>query len=436
MATNAQDGINLPSYKGLMKAIKKTGKKDKAMAHNQMQWAKKFYKNAKKLNKDVVADLQEVMDFQLANMKEDRDRYVGIYQPLEDEQIAEINEFQGRVSDFDAEVQKLKEDALAFKSEANQQYMAGKAVAGVNQAFAAKKAETERALLDMGVNPNSGASQSLTAGLAAAEGAAQAGAGTVAADAARQEGDARYMAALGEEVKAAALAETGLRMQAGMVAVGQSYPGQIAVQAGQVGTAGAQAVDSTVAIGDAATRARSLAAEYARLNAANLSTWTDALGSQATNSINAYNADTQRQMAEAQQSSGIGSALGAGAAVLKSFVPFAATGGAVEVEHAQPGVQFMYDGGGVADPNLSDTGGATGNYRPTGPTSAASQGTDTAPAMLTPGEFVIPRHVVDWKGQEFFQKLIKSVPEKKQDMVNQTGAKITMRPMATGALTI
>jgi hypothetical protein len=440
----------LPSYKGLLKAIRKTGNKDKKMAHKQMKWANEFYAEAKDLNKDVVADLQEVMDFQLGNMKEDRDRYVGIYQKLEDEQMDEINDFQGRVSKFDEEVAKLKEEAVAWGSEANQKYMAGKAIAGVGQAFASKKAETERALLDMGVNPNSGASQSLTAGLNAAEGAAQAAAGTTAADATRQESHRRVMEAMGEEMKAGALAEAGLRMQGGMVAVGQTYPGQVAVEAGQVGTAGAQAVDSTVGIADAATRARSLAAEYHRLNAANLSTWADALGTKTSGIIGAYNADTSRMTAEAQieanESSGLGSALGIGASVLRGFFPgggavgaatsmFAADGGVVEPE----AVQFLQGGGGVGDPNVSGTGGATGNRFPTGPTASATmtpKGTDTAPAMLTPGEFVVPKNVVDWHGQKFFQDLIKKVPTQKQDTIAQTGAQIAMRPTGPGALTL
>jgi hypothetical protein len=57
---------------------------------------------------------------------------------------------------------------------------------------------------------------------------------------------------------------------------------------------------------------------------------------------------------------------------------------------------------------------------------AASQkppaATDNVPALLTEGEFVIPRHVVEWKGQEYFQNLLKKAPQQRQTMIAQTGA--------------
>ena len=392
-----------PSYKGLFKAIKKTRKKDKKMAHKQMEWANKFYKDAKDLNKDVVADLREVMDFQLTNAKTDRSLYEEVFMPLIKEQLGEIDQFQQRALDFDEEVKILKDEANRFKSEANQKYMAGKAQAGVSQAFAAKKAETERQLLDMGVNPNSGASQSLTAGINLAEGAAQAAAGTTAADAARVEGDVKYQAALDRQVQAGALAEAGLGLQGGMVQIGQSIPGQVAVEAGQVGEAGAQAIDSTIGIADAATRARSLAAEYHRLNQANLDTWSTAITNKFQNKLGLYQAQLQERQIEAQESSGIGGLLGAGAGILKSFLPGFNEGGVVEEGYA--------------------LGGAVGD-------------TDVVPARLTPGEFVVPDHVVKWKGEEYFQKLIDKAPKAKEALVATTGARAQPVPVTQGALAI
>jgi len=423
-----------PDYKGVIKAIKKSAKKDKKLAHKQMKWAQRFYRQAKDLNKDVVADLREVMEFQLDNMKEDRARYEEVFQPLEDEQMAEIDAFQQRAADFDEEVKMLKAEALAFKSEANQKYMAGKAQAGVAQGFAAKKAETERALLDMGVNPNAGASRALTAGLNLAEGGAMAAAGTTAADAARVEGDVKYQAALDRQIQAGALAEAGLGMQGEMVKVGQTYPGQVAVEAGQVGEAGAQAIDSTIGIADAATRARALAVEYRRLNANHLATWSDTVTNKFQNKLGLYQAQIEAEKAEADESSGIGSLVGTGAAVLRSFLPGFKGGGAVEAEHV-PGFKYGGDvGGGVGDPNVSGTGGATGSHTPTGPNAAATSGPDKIPARLTEGEFVVPKHVVEWKGQEYFQKLIKSAPEAKQSLIASTGAEA--RPVPVGAVAI
>jgi hypothetical protein len=40
---------------------------------------------------------------------------------------------------------------------------------------------------------------------------------------------------------------------------------------------------------------------------------------------------------------------------------------------------------------------------------------DDVPARLSPGEFVVPKDVVQWKGEEHFQKLIDQSREKRQE---------------------
>ena len=403
-----------PNYKKVIRSIHKTGRVAKKQQQKQLKWANQFYKDAQALNKDVIADLDVIRSFQLSNAQKTRARYEEVFEPLEDEQIAEINQFQGRVSDFDEEVQKLKDEAIAWKSEANQRYQAAKSQANVHQAFSQEKQAAERALLDAGVNPNSGAAMALNLGADVAEGAAKAAAGTQAADATRIEGDARMQGALDRQVQATTMAEGALRLQGGMVDIGRQYPGQVAAEAGQAATAGAQAIDQTVGIADATARQKALALQWGQQRLDSMKTWVDALNTGFTNKLDLYNAETERQKADAADSSGIGGFLGVAGAALKAF---ANKGGLIEA----------FEGGGM----------------PTGTTATASapavggDDPDIIDARLARGEFVIPSRVVAWKGEEFFQNLIDKAPKEKQELVASTGAVPSIKAVPqAGALAI
>lgn len=418
-----------PGYDKVTKAIKKSSKASKKQADKQLDWAKDFYKEADALNKDVIADLDLIRENQLQAALNDQKRLDEVFEPLEDEQISEINAFQGRVSDFDEEVQKLKDEATAWKSEANQKYQAGKAQASVTQAFSQEKQAAERALLDAGVNPNSGASMTALLGANLAEGAAKAAAGTTAADATRTEGDAMYQAALDRQVQATEMADRALQLQGGMVDVGRGYVDAVTKEAGLAATVGAQGLDQTMAVADAYNKAKALGLDWSKMELDALKTWTDTINTGFTNELDLYNAETDRitaeaqaDAAEAQQSSGIGGALGAVGAVVKAFVnkgglvPAYAKGGAVDVDEG-------------------------GSYSPTGPTAnsaapAVGDEADVTEARLTPGEFVIPRRVVEWKGEEFFQNLIDKLPQKKQELIASTGATPKMKAVPQGAVAI
>jgi hypothetical protein len=72
-----------------------------------------------------------------------------------------------------------------------------------------------------------------------------------------------------------------------------------------------------------------------------------------------------------------------------------AAGGAIDT--SAPG------GGNLVPPEASPSGGAE---------------VDDVPAMVSEGEFVIPKRTVDWKGDQFFQKLIAKVDQEiEQDTV-------------------
>jgi hypothetical protein len=108
------------------------------------------------------------------------------------------------------------------------------------------------------------------------------------------------------------------------------------------------------------------APQYMGLQNQSLGTWSGALNAGYQNQIAAYNA--------ANQDSGWGTALGlVGSAAIK----FLADGGPT-------------DGGGVPNDASPSDGAAI----------------DDVPARLTAGEFVVPKDVAAWKGEEYFQKLI------------------------------
>ena len=98
-----------------------------------------------------------------------------------------------------------------------------------------------------------------------------------------------------------------------------------------------------------------------------------------------YNAQMAQFNANNNQSSGWGSALGLiGGIGMKAFG--LAEGGEVPDDASLEGDDRM------VPPHASPTRG---------------KAIDDVPARLTVGEFVIPKEVVDFKGQEFFQNLIK-----------------------------
>jgi hypothetical protein len=88
--------------------------------------------------------------------------------------------------------------------------------------------------------------------------------------------------------------------------------------------------------------------------------------------------------AKQEASSGIGSLLGAGMGLLGASSNVAGATGLGMLGLA------LADGGAVPDTASPSAG----------------RGIDDVPARLTAGEFVIPKDVLSWKGEEFFQKLI------------------------------
>ncbi len=183
--------------------------------------------------------------------------------------------------------------------------------------------------------------------------------------------------------------DTGRALKADAVNLGRGY--QInplaSSQAANAGAQGASGINlGTTASGQAGM---GTGAQWAGVNNGALGTWGNTLNQGYNNSLAGYNA--QQNAA----GSGWGSALG----LVGSLA-------------------MMAEGGDV---------GSTSGAVPAAASPTRGIEVDDVPANLTVGEFVIPKDVKEWKGEEFFHNLIKSSREKKQ-APKQAQAKYAMAP--------
>lgn len=107
---------------------------------------------------------------------------------------------------------------------------------------------------------------------------------------------------------------------------------------------------------------------------------------------------------------------------------------AVAAQRQAYGKVKRYAGGGAVDasngsyvpPSMSPSGGAVTDDVP-------GQTNQGLPIKVNAGEFIMPKDVVAWKGQEFFQKLIdKSREAKGEATAKPTVARVTTRPAVGG----
>jgi hypothetical protein len=237
----------------------------------------------------------------------------------------------------------LAKEAEDYASPERQALEEGRAQATVAQQFEQARDASLRQLEGFGVDPTSTRAAALDVGVRAQQAAAQAAAGN--------------QARLATET-------TGRALRSEAINVGKGYPGQIAGQYGTSIQAGAGAENATLAQTASGAQTMGTGAQYMGLQNQALGMWGNALTGQSNANMAGY-----------QNNSGMwGTALGlAGSAAIK----FLADGG-------------MTTGGDVPD-DASPTGGGA---------------IDDVPARLTAGEFVVPKDVASWTGEEYFQKLI------------------------------
>ena len=166
--------------------------------------------------------------------------------------------------------------------------------------------------------------------------------------------------------------------------MGRGYPGQVAQTYGTALQAGNQAVNSGVVTTASGANTMGTPTQWQGMGNQALGTWGSTLNAGYQNSIAGFNA-------EQNASSGWGSALGlVGGLVGSARNSSGATG---------LGMLGLENGGAIPDDAPTMGGPIPASASPTG-----GKAVDDVPARLNVGEFVFPRDVMQWKGEEWAQK--------------------------------
>lgn len=311
--------------------------------------------------------------------------------------------------------QQEAQQAQQYGSNANIQQLQGQAIGNVNAANQASQQNNAAALAAEGVDPASIHGGAIQAANSVQNAANAANAGTQAGIQAQQQ----------------AFGMTNTANQLGLNVNQQGTAG--AATGAQTAQAGQQAANQT-----GSTAVGNLANANSMLGQANTATQAGTAAQQAQfqDQMATYNA---QQAQQSSTMSGIGSLVGAAAMFMEGGgpvpmdrgIPVYAEGGPVQSGYVPPmyptpaqpsyvprATQFLAGGHTTSVPaypyaraaNMS----AGGQVMQQGalPTSPIPGSTDTKPALLTPGEFVFPKDVVDHLGHEKLHKMIDSVREK------------------------
>lgn len=360
-----------PDYSGVAAASEKSAELSFQLGQEQLAWAKEQFATNKETSDKVIDQALSTMKTNATNAAADRARYQSTFQPLEDQ---------------------LVHDSETFASEGRKEQDAGRAQADVSRQFQAARDNAQQRLEQFGVDPSQTRAGALDMSIRMNEAASRASAGNQA----RQQDDAIARAMRSEAIN-----------------VGRGYPGQIAQTYGTALGAGNQAVNSGLATTATGAQTMGTPTQWTGLGNQSLGVWGNAL-------TQGYNTQMQAYNAEHNQSSGIGSILGAGLGLATMFLE---EGGPVDEGAAQapqapqaPQDPARHQGIPVSA-SLSPSGG---------------QETDDIPARLNAGEYIIPKDVVAWKGQEFFQKLIDGT--RKQDSEATAKPRVQALPAQAPAL--
>jgi hypothetical protein len=250
----------------------------------------------------------------------------------------------------------LARDAQSFSSPARQDFEMGRAAATVAEQFEQARQSAARNLESYGVDPSSTRFAALDAGSRVAQAASQAG----AANQARAQTEA-----------------IGRAMRSEAINVGRGYPGQVAGTYATALQSGNQAANSQLAGTASGASTMGTGTQWTGMGNQALGTWGNTLNMGYNNQLAAANFN-------AQQSSGFGALGGALLGAAGNAGGFAA---------------LFSEGGAV--PDVTSGGNVPARASPT-----RGAAIDDVDAKLTAGEFVVPKDVVSWKGEEFFQKLI------------------------------
>lgn len=274
----------------------------------------------------------------------------------------------------------LAKDAQDYASPERKDLEIGRAEANVAQQFEGARQASTRELESYGIDPSSTRFAALDLGVRTQEAASQAAAGNQA----------------GQMVDA-----TGRALRSEAINVGRGYPGQIAGTTNTSLQAGTGANNGTLATTASGANTMGTGTSWSSVAGNALTGATGALHTGYGDQMAQYNADQKNGWGQI-----VGTAIGAGA-------------------------MFLADGGAVGD---------AGEFVPAAASPSKGGAIDDVNARVSVGEFIVPKSTVEFKGTEFFYKLIDKSREAEEEMKQSSGAIPVMRavrkPASSSALTV
>lgn len=350
-----------------------------AIAQQQLKMAQDQYAH-------VQPQLDQINDAELKGMTQqneaaaqDRARYESTFVPLQDQYIQTANNWD---------------------TPEREQSQAGAAEAAVAQQTEQARQAAATALESYGVDPTSTRYAALDIGTRTQGAAAQAAAGNTAINQTQQQ---------------------GLALKAQAINMGNNLPMQSTSEYSGANSAGNSSIGNTNSTTSTGFSTMGTGAQ-----------WTGLANSSLNTAANEYNNIYNGQIQAQNQSSGWGSLAGLlGGSLLSA--PSGSLGGRI-------GARLFANGGAVPDQAVP-TGDATpGGAVPVAASPSGGRAIDDVPARLTPGEFVVPKDVVNWVGEKHLQSLIEKSRKEKPEATAQptvqqavpTAPAFISRPNPTG----
>lgn len=250
-----------PDYTPVAAANENAAKIAAEVSREQLAWAKETWAKDNALTQRFVDIMLPAAEREALAGQQDRERYQGVFQPIEDSLVRE---------------------AAEYNSTGRQEQSAGQAQADVALAFDNQRKGALARLESFGVDPSTARAGALDRSVRTAEAAAGAG----AANAARIQTENIGRALRGEAIN-----------------IGKGYPGNIAGAYQTAQNSGGGAVQSNLATTASGAGTMGTATQWSGQQQGFLSNW----GRNIDGVASAYNADRQ---AEAQASAGWGSIAG------------------------------------------------------------------------------------------------------------------------------
>jgi hypothetical protein len=333
------------------------------------------------------------------------------------------NQYQGQ---GEGEITDLFNQAGQYASQGRTAFNMGQAGGTAEQAGAASLANTKQNLQSYGIDPSSGMYGELEQAANTANAASTAGA---------------------ENEAQVSTAATGRTLLGESVNAAQQMPGQAvnAINSAYQGIGGAE--NAELANENAGTAALSSADPF--LNTA-MSLKYPPIGNYST-SVGTSTSNSQPAPKSGGSSGGGGSGGGGGGGSGGGggqYIGYGTDGSGPSEDQMYQAAEANADGYGdsVSYSGGDDSGGGddfaqgggviphsatTGGHVPQSASPSHGQQTDDIPARLNAEEFVVPRDVARWKGQEYFQKLIAQSRKALMD-AQQSGAHATPGPSVAG----